>query len=98
MLGSSLFHILWTSRSSFSPCPYGIVVAVFHFDSGGRKAKVRSTLEGGLTGGFRTGGRTEDAIGLAGDDEGEACRGASCKVTVLVKVIGASMEGLRWDR
>ena len=33
---------------------------------------VRSTLEGGLTGGFRTGGRTEDAIGLAGDDEGEA--------------------------
>ena len=59
---------------------------------------VRSTLEGGLTGGFRTGGRTEDAIGLAGDDEGEACRGASFKVTVLVKVIGASMEGLRWDR
>ena len=39
MLGSSLFHILWTSRSSFSPCPYGIVVVVFHFDSGGRKAK-----------------------------------------------------------
>ena len=23
----------------FSPCPYGIVVVVFHFDSGGRKAK-----------------------------------------------------------
>ena len=39
MLGSSLFHILWTSRSSFSPCPYGIVVVVFHFDSGGRKSK-----------------------------------------------------------
>ena len=40
MLGSSLFHILWTSRCSFSPCPYGIVVVVFHFDSGGRKAKL----------------------------------------------------------
>ena len=39
MLGSSLFHILWAARSSFSPCPYGIVVVVFHFDSGGRKAK-----------------------------------------------------------
>ena len=39
MLGRSLFHILWTSRSSYSPCPYGIVVVVFHFDSGGRKAK-----------------------------------------------------------
>ena len=39
MLGTISFHILWTSRSSFSPCPYGIVVVVFHFDSGGRKAK-----------------------------------------------------------
>ena len=39
MRGNSLFHILWASRSSFSPCPYGIVVVVFHFDSGGRKAK-----------------------------------------------------------
>ena len=37
MLGTISFHILWTSRSSFSPCPYGIVVVVFHFDSGGRK-------------------------------------------------------------
>ena len=35
MLGNSFFHILWTSRASFSPCPYGIVVVVFHFDSGG---------------------------------------------------------------
>ena len=30
---------MWTFRSSLSPCPYGIVVVVFHFDSGGRKAK-----------------------------------------------------------
>ena len=28
-----------TSRSLFSPCPYWIVVVMFHFDSGGRKAK-----------------------------------------------------------
>ena len=27
------------SRSSFSPCPYGIVGLMFYFDSGGRKAK-----------------------------------------------------------
>ena len=33
---------------------------------------MRSILGGGLTGGFRTGGRTQDAIGLAGDDEDEA--------------------------
>ena len=39
MLGTISFHILWTSRSSFSPCPSGIVIVVFHFDSGGRKAK-----------------------------------------------------------
>ena len=39
MRGNSLFHILWTFRPSLSPCPYGIVVVVFHFDSGGRKAK-----------------------------------------------------------
>ena len=26
---------LWTFRFIFSPCPYGIVVVVFHFDSGG---------------------------------------------------------------
>ena len=39
MLGSTSFHILWTFKSVFSPCPYGIVVVVFHFDSGGRKAK-----------------------------------------------------------
>ena len=45
MLGSSLFHILWTSRSSFSPCPYGIVVVVFHFDSGGRKAKAKDRYQ-----------------------------------------------------
>ena len=39
MLGSTSFHILWTFKSVFSPCPYGIVVVVFHFDSGGRKTK-----------------------------------------------------------
>ena len=39
MLGSTSFHILWIFRSIFSPCPYGIVVVVFHFDSGGRRAK-----------------------------------------------------------
>ena len=37
MLGSTSFHILWTFKSVFSPCPYGIVVVVLHFDSG--KAK-----------------------------------------------------------
>ena len=42
MLGSTSFHILWTFKSVFSPCPYGIVVVVFHFDSGGRKARVPS--------------------------------------------------------
>ena len=42
MLGTISFHILWASRFSFSPCPYGIVVVVFHFDSGGRKAKVQT--------------------------------------------------------
>ena len=35
MRGSTAFHILCV----FSPCPYGIVGVVFHFDSGGRKAK-----------------------------------------------------------
>ena len=44
MLGTISFHILWTSRSSFSPCPYGIVVVVFHFDSGGRKAQSKSKI------------------------------------------------------
>ena len=39
MRGNSLSHILWSFRPSFSPCPSGIVVVVFHFDSGGRKAK-----------------------------------------------------------
>ena len=39
MLGTISFHILWTSRPSFSPCPSGVVVVVFHFDSGGRKGK-----------------------------------------------------------
>lgn len=59
---------------------------------------MRSILGGGLTGGVRIGGRTEEAIGLAGGDEDEASyRGASCKVTVLVKVMGASIE-LRCDR
>ena len=37
-----LFHILWTSRPSFSPCPYEIVAVVFHFDCGGRSAAQRS--------------------------------------------------------
>ena len=39
MRGNCVVHILWTFRSSFSPCPYRIVVVVFHFDSGGRKAR-----------------------------------------------------------
>ena len=42
MCGNSFFHILWASRPSLSPCPYGIVVVVFHFDSGGRKASKRA--------------------------------------------------------
>ena len=39
MLGTISFHTLWTSRCSFCLCPYGIVIVVFHFNSGGRKAK-----------------------------------------------------------
>ena len=35
----SLLHILCTSTASFSPCPYGMVVVMFHFDSGGGKKK-----------------------------------------------------------
>ena len=46
MLGSTSFHILWTFKSVFSPCPYGIVVVVFHFDLGGRKAK-KTSCRGG---------------------------------------------------
>ena len=38
MLGSISFHILWALRSVFFPCPHGIVVMVFHFGQGGRKA------------------------------------------------------------
>ena len=40
MLGSISFLILWAWRSVFSPCAYGIVVVVFHFGPGGRKAKL----------------------------------------------------------
>lgn len=43
------------------------------------------------------GGRTEEAIGLAVDDEEDSSRGASCKVTASVKVIGAII-GLRCER
>ena len=39
MRDSCSFRSFWIFRHSFSPCPYGIVVVVFHFDSGGRKAK-----------------------------------------------------------
>ena len=41
------FNFLWISRwSSFSSCPYGIVVVVFH--SGGRKAKQNKKVRGDM--------------------------------------------------
>ena len=42
MLGNSLFHILWASKPSFSPCSYGIVVlGFFSLTRAGAKAKKR---------------------------------------------------------
>ena len=59
---------------------------------------VGSFFEVGTYGSTRGGGRAEEAIGLAADDEEESSReGASSNVTVLVKVMGAII-GLRCER
>ena len=68
-----------------------------------RSSCVRGTFEvpeekGGGTGGVRTGGLIEEAMGLGEAEWGDSSRSeASWSVTVGVKVIGAITE-LRWER